>query len=348
MMIRRSMIACCALAVLLPSVVHAEIEAIPGKRYNLTRKHGPWMIMVASIRDVEEERRIDGLSATQAADQLVYELRKKGIPAYTFSRDTVKAALSDSTSFSERSYVAQHGYISVLAGNFPSNGDKTAERVLAYVKKFRPKFLEDEESGGLFARTPGRPGPLSKAFMTVNPLLSPEEVKDRTIDPLLKQLNADMEHSLLKNKGSYTLVVKTFKGSSVMQVGHQVDAGAMKRFESNFGASLDQSAMDAWALAESLRNAKQHGYDKNYDAWVMHDRHQSIVTIGSFDSPDDPRMRALASQFGAKLKRHPETGQEVQVAEVFSLPKNPGQGKLPDRMWIFDGTPRRIKVPKVR
>jgi hypothetical protein len=347
MMIRRSMIALCVV-VIGSQNLFAEIEALQGKQYNLTRQHGPWMIMVASIRDVEEERRIDGLSARQAADQLVHSLRSKGIPAYTYSRDTVTASLAGSTSFSERTYVAQHGYISVLAGNFPSNSDKTAERVLKYVKNFRPKFLEDEKSGGLFARTPGRPEPLSKAFLTVNPLLSPKEIKDRTVDPLLKQLNADMEFSLLKNEGKYTLVVATFRGSSIMQVGHQVDTSAMKRFENNFGSNLDQSATEAWALTEFLRNAKQHGYDKNYEAWVLHDRHQSVVTIGSFDSPDDPRMRTLASQFRSKMKRHPETGQQVEVAETFTIPRQPAPGQLPDKLWIFDGTPRRKTVPTVR
>jgi len=348
MMIRRSMITVAMLTLLCQSMAVAEIEAIQGKRYKLSRAHGPWMIMVASIRDVEEERRTDGLTAWEAADQLVYELRSKGIPAYTFSRETVKAALTETSSFSDRTYVAQHGYISVLAGNFQSNSDKTAERVLKYIKKFRPRFLEDDSSGGLFARTPGRPEPLSKAFLTVNPLLSPEEVKSRTIDPLIKQLNADLEYSLLRNQGKYTLVVATFKGTSVMQVGHKVDVGAMKRFEKNFGSSLDQSAMDAWALAESLRTAKKHGYDQDYEAWVFHDRHQSLVTIGSFDSPDDPRLGALANQFSAKTRRHPETGREVQVAEVLSLPKNPGTGRLPDKMWVFDGTPRLMKVPRTR
>ena len=65
-----------------------DVEAVKGKKYSLTRKHGPWMVMVAAIRDVEEERRIsDGLTASEAADELVYELRKQGIPAYTYSID---------------------------------------------------------------------------------------------------------------------------------------------------------------------------------------------------------------------------------------------------------------------
>jgi hypothetical protein len=72
------------LSVVMPSA-SADVEAVRGKKYPLTKKHGPWMIMVASIRDVEEDRRVkDGLSAEEAADELVYQLRQLGIPAYTY------------------------------------------------------------------------------------------------------------------------------------------------------------------------------------------------------------------------------------------------------------------------
>ncbi|MFN5798477.1 MAG: hypothetical protein ACK5AN_13165, partial [Planctomyces sp.] len=70
------------------TATQAEVEAIKGKKYPLTAKHGPWMIMVASLRNVDEDwRKGDGLSAEEAADQLVYELRRTGIPAYTWSMD---------------------------------------------------------------------------------------------------------------------------------------------------------------------------------------------------------------------------------------------------------------------
>ena len=58
-------------------VAAAPIEAVRGKRYRITTRHGPWMIFVASLH---------GNTARGAADSLVYELRKLGIPAYTFSQ----------------------------------------------------------------------------------------------------------------------------------------------------------------------------------------------------------------------------------------------------------------------
>jgi hypothetical protein len=338
---------------LLQTAAQAEIEAVKGKRYTLTKQHGPWMIMVAAIRDVEDEaRRLkDGMSAWQAADQLVYELRRKGIPAYTYVREKKMGEVTSAShsSLDSRQYVAQQGYISVLAGNFPDNTDDRLKKVLDYIKnKFQPEFLTDEKNGGLFSRTPGRPGPLSKAFVTVNPMLSPEELREKTVDKLVLVLNADMEYSLLKNKARYTLVIATFTGNSIMQVGNKADSKAMERFEKSFGSNLDHSGMEAWSLTEALRSAQKLGYDQNYEAWVYHDRNKSVVTIGGFDSPNDPRIQTVATQFRAKAGHHPETGEQTLTPEVFSSPKQPAAGRLPDKMWVFDANPRLMEVPRLK
>ena len=338
-------------------VAHAEIDAVKGRRYTLTKQHGPWMIMVASIRDVEDpDRRLkDGMSAWDAADQLVYQLRLKGIPAYTFVREKQYSDAGDelSSSLDSRRYVAQQGYISVLACNFKSNQDEDLDKVLDYIKnRFKPDFLIDEKNGGLFAKTPGRPGPLSKAFVTVNPMLSPEEVRDRTVSSqdrdLVLALNSDSDYSLLRNRGRYTLVIATFSGNSIMQVGDKSDRAAMNKFNKSFGSNLDESAKEAWSLTEALRHASKAGYSQDFEAWLYHDRNRSYVTIGEFDSKGDPRIQTLATQFRAKAGRNPATGEEMLTPEYFTVPRNPSPGKPVDKMWIFDGTPRLMEVPDVR
>lgn len=325
-----------------------KIEAVKGKRYVLAPVHGPWMIMVASLRDVPIERRTrTGLSAWQAADQLVYELRLQGIPAYTYLRGEEIASASSATSGDDRKYIAQHEFIAVMAGNFKSPEEDDARIILEFIqneKKFSPSFLAGNgANGGLFARTPGRPGPLSRAMIVPNPL-RPMESR-QTIDPVVKRLNADMEYSLLKNPGKYTLVVATFAGNTVTQVGHREPDKAMKLFEKQFGNGLDKSAYDAWQFAEALRDARKLGYDQNYEAYVFHDRYSSVVTIGSFDNPNDPRMRKLAQLFAAKSRLH--KGKTAQVAEIFTVPRNPGPGRQADKVWMFDPAPRRMEVPKV-
>ncbi|MCA9065195.1 MAG: hypothetical protein KDA96_19135 [Planctomycetaceae bacterium] len=333
----------------------AGIEAVKGKRYVLTQAHGPWMVMVAAIRDVEEGRRIEGgMTAEQAADTLVYELRKQGIPAYVFHQNEKHESLPGSAG-NGGYFVSQHEYITVLAGNFPSRDDEKAQIVLEHIQKeFKPSFLTPEEKGGflkrsgaLFASTPGNPGPLSKAMLTVNPLLDPSELQSRSSDNLLATLNADMEYSLLKNKGKYTLVVASFSGKSLMQIGHTLDSNESGKFEAAFGSNLDESFVQAWSLTEALRSAKKFGYEDDYEAWVFHDRYRSVVTIGSFDSPNDPRLRTLATQFGAKPAKNPRTGEAVEVAEYFTIPRVVEPGKQPDRSWVFEGRPHLMAVPKI-
>jgi hypothetical protein len=348
---RFSTLPACLLLLLsvLISSASADVEAVRGKKYPLTKKHGPWMVMVASIRDVEEDRRVkDGLSAEEAANELVYQLRLLGIPAYTYQLEEKLGEISSTGDSSSRKFVAQHGYISVLAGNFPSNTDAEAKKVLQYIKtKFKPDFLSDPKNGGILPRTPGRPSPLSRAFLTANPLYD-GEVRDGEEDSFIVDLNSGQKYSLLQNKSRYTLVVATFFGGSVMQVSGNDSARAMGFFERNFGKSLDDCALRAMQLADALRSAKKHGYDRDYEAWVLHEKYRSLVAIGSFESRDDPRIRPLIAQFSGKPSRDPRTGAEVLVGETFAIPKVTRRGQLPQDSWVFDGTPQILEVPRIR
>ena len=349
----RTWTVCLLALVCLTGSLSAEIEKpVKGKRYKLAKNHGPWMIMVAPIRDVDDEtRRVEGgMSAWEVADALVFELRQAGIPAYTYSQDEqLEEISSPSTSENHgRRYIAQHGYISVMAGNFPSIDDPHAERAMEYIKeKFDPEFLKDPKNGGILPQTPGRPSVFSRAFMTVNPLYE-GTVRDAVEEDMIVELNSGQKYSLLQNKSKYSLVVATFKGSSVMQVGNEKSSKALGFFEKNFGKSLDDCAMNAMLLTEKMRNAKKYGYDTNFDAWVYHDKYQSLVLVGSFDSKDDPQIRMLATKFGGKTIRHPKTGADVMTGETFTVPKIPKANQLPDYSWLFDVKPRLMEVPRIR
>ena len=350
-----------------------KIDADPSKKYRLSKRHGPWMIMVASMRDVPEERRTKtGLTAQQAADQMVLALRQVGIPAYTFSQhqviDQVKIANRRTGEKVERSYVAQQDRVVVVAGNYSSAQDKTAQTTLAFVKGTEPEeklakvrfrqaragldkrleaLLSDPRSGAVYRATPGRPGPMSRAFLMPNPLLNADQLRSATRDPLLVNLNKDMEHSLVACPKKYSLVIRTFRGKSNMHVNKAHLKKSAGQLDSKFGTTLDNAAMDAWRMTEALRNAKSLGYDQDFEAYVYHDRHQSIVTLGSFDSPKDPRIPMLAKRFGGKTRPHPQTGVDMLTAEIFSVPRYPKNG-LPEFSWIFDPQPELIERPTLR
>lgn len=339
-----------------------QIEAVKGKSYRLTKQHGPWMVMVASFRDVDDrDRKTQGLTANEAADELVYELRKKGIPAYTFSQSGQKGEIKtiDRSGREDlRVYAAQREMVCVLAGNYGSEDDPIGERTLKQIKKFTPEFLKDEKNGGIYRAMPGGKGPLGGAFLTINPLLDPSEIASRKPDYDVVKLNHGIENALVENPGKYTVQVATFSGRSVTPIANSSFANREdefdRRLESTFDqatgmfrANLNDAGEDAAQLARELRHLRTANVPNGMEAWVYHDRFESIVTVGSFDSPDDPRIAEIIKNFGAKSVRDPTTGQQVVVAEVLMPTQTRRRGNA-SQMWVFDPQPRLIEVPRLK
>ena len=331
----------------------AGIHAEKGKHYKLTKAHGPWMIMVCSFQEPPPEAKTKGMSPQEAAHELVYELRLYGIPAYAFEQkdeydelDTIGRQQSNET----RKYRSHHGGICVLAGNFTSpeqdDAQGDAQETLEFVKKFRPKVLSGVEkqsglvhklkNGGIYRVTRDQPDPLGGAFLTTNPMLTPEEIRQRRRDPLLLQLNSGAEYSVLENDGKFTLIVASFYGKGMTKV---ADSG-FDEFVAKFTVSdsLNQAAVSAMELCKAMRA-------RDIEAYVYHDRYSSVVTIGAFATPTDPAIAKYQQMFGSKMVRHPTTGQMVQTAESFTIPKNIPPGGTPEKSWIFDPQPRLMEVP---
>ena len=326
-------------------------EAVQGKRYHLTNQHGPWMIMVASLSDVKEENRINGLTAWEAADTIVYELRTKGIPAYTYSVDEETDGVDgpNPVQNAARRVIARQGEICVLAGNFKSIDDNQAQTVLKWIKKKYISSIVEEKKGGLFAKTPGQPSPFSGAILTINPIYN-GEIQSKKLEDDVVDLNKGAPLTLLENKGQYTLHVATFAGGSVMQVGNQSPTKALALFEQNFGSNLVGCAKEAIALAEALRTASKHGYDKDYEAWVFHDHYRSIVTVGSFSSKQDPRIEPLMRLFGGRASTDENrivTDHGI-IPATFTLPQKPTPEHPLTKQWYFDKQPRIMTVPTAK
>lgn len=322
------------------------IEAIKGKHYGLTKDHGPWMIMVASFRNVPEDRRQPGLSAEDAANELIYELRQKGIPAYIHEQDARVSKIDTVDRLGrpdERVFAAQRDMVCVLAGNYKSSEDPIAQQTREYVKKFQPKFMKDDKAGGLYRQTPGRQGPLAGAFLTVNPLLSPEEVARQNVDTEAVKFNYGARYSLTENKHRYTLRVATFAGKSAIPFGSSRFRGREEDFDKNIHdasqVGVNNAGEDATQLAGALRQ-------KKIDAYVYHGHYDSIVTIGGFDDPNDPEITKLAKQYGAKPKVDPLTQQQKSEPEYLVLPNPRGNG-VP-LTWVFDLQPAIMEVPKLK
>ena len=344
-----------------PSMAKPAIENNRDKEYHLREEHGPWMIMVATFRDIhEQERKKEGFSAEQAANELVYELREKGIPAYVHSQEA-KVALIDTIdrlgNADKRKYAAQRDMICVLAGNYEKIDDPLAQKTLAYVKRFHPKFMTDPKSGAVVRNAGGAKGPLGGAFLSINPERNPNEIARRRPDNETKYLNSGIDFALVNVKRKYTLKIATYSGKSAVPLGSSKFSGNESGFEKSLFQSsnynLTQAGEDATQLTYALRhNSNENrflGADK-FEAYVYHDKFQSVVTVGSFDSKNDPQINRLVEIFQAKHGTD-KTGSFALTCVTLSLPgkqKFPGEKVKPVQTWAFDPVPELIEIPRIK
>ena len=307
------------------------IENDPNKEYRLTEKHGPWMIMVATFSDVRDANlKKEGLSAGEAAGKLVHELRAKGVPAYIYSQGFKKEKIDTFDRLGnkdERVYTAQFDMICVLAGNYKSIDEPTAQSTLAKLKKFRPKFMADPKSGAIMRdSSAGKKGPFGGAFLTINPMLKPGEVATHKVGADIKYFNSGIDYPLVDLKRRYTLKVATFSGKSVVPMGNSKYSGREANFDKsliNSGSyNLARAGEDAMQLTYAMRQngqaTRKLGRDR-FEAYVYHDKFQSYVTVGGFDSENDPEIKRLAEIFMAKYKAD-GNGEYSLEGESLSLP----------------------------
>ena len=332
-----------------------KIEATKGKKYILGKQHGPWMIMVASLSEPPKEARIDGPNMTEAGNDLVYELRKRDIPAYIFVQEEEIQPLSTykrGDKIVRREVRAKDHRVCVVAGNYSSAEDRIAQKTLNWIKNFNPKEFSDH---AVFHSTPGRPGPLSGAFLTINPMLSAEDVSHQKSDPLLVRLNAGRKDSLLTNPGKYTLVVASFHGKSQL-----LNKPTDEQFE--ISKSLDDAGHRAEVLCHALRDQKLH-HGRQFDAFVWHERGRSLVCVGSFTSNDDPLIPRIFESFAECKQLSAQTQTEVVMPQALLVPEPMKENwvfpklsigimrdrkvaPLPKHTFAFDPKPQLMLVPK--
>ncbi|WP_417849024.1 hypothetical protein [Thalassoglobus sp.] len=346
MNVQRLLICTVAFALFIGSVTEsqaARIEADPSKKYELTKNRGPWMVSVATFHTTDPKGVTkSGKSPEEAAHELILELRKKGMPAYVYIHDPdqERVTVTDRVGREEvRKNLRRVRTVLVLAGNYNDINDNLAQDSLKWIKKLNPKCLQQ---GVKFAPTKARPTPLSGAFLTINPMLSPDEISRSTSDPLLAKLNSGENYSLSENRGEYTLVVARFYGKQKV-VGKDT-SGITDFLKDN---DLDNAGLASRELVAVLRGNfdKQNIYN-NLDAYVWHDRHESIVTVGAFSSPNDPAIAKFKKMFGPRLETFPDGSTNYQPA-YFGL-EGFGKKKDEDRLWLFEPSLQLIRVPRLK
>ncbi|MCU0958487.1 MAG: hypothetical protein MUF48_00150 [Pirellulaceae bacterium] len=335
------------------------VDADPQKSYWLTEDHGPWMIMATSFA---------GPGAEEQARTLVLELRQRyRVDAYMhkrtfdYTQPVIGRGLDKFGSPKRMRYQSASKFdeIAVLVGNYTAYDAPDAQAQLEIVKTAKPtcldissdttkktttqRFIGLRELQRLVHADPEMRelGPMRRAFIGRNPLLPREYFVAGGIEPFVLEMNKEVEHSLLDNPGQYTVRVASFQGESYF-AGEEAAANSPRPgplaglpFRSSPGKQLEAAADSAHRLTEALRQ-------RGVEAYEFHDRFESIVTIGSFQSvgtqlPDgrldlSPEVYQIMQTYGAKRSDLPQHVQGLVPRRLDGIP--------------FDVQPMPVKVPR--
>lgn len=309
----------------------APVEADPNQSYAVTPANGPWLICVTSY---------SGPMAEKFAHDLVLELRGRPsykIPAFIFNRgkeerDKQQQELEQRRQ-QQRTFYEQLGVkpdipvrlrsvriedqFAVLVGGYKDI--EAARKALDAVKKLPAPETVPLDSVGIVGQPEGEKDPAGVAvqranmnpfrtsFVVHNPTV-PQERPDNSEEFLksLKWLNSGESYSLLKADKPWSLAVKEFYGQRMLQP-KSAPSGLMGNLFGN-KSSLDAGALQAHEAARVLRKMQ-------IEAYVLHTPHGSIVAVGNYDSPNDPRL--LQNQ---KLLANFQLVPQNQALQFFAQP----------------------------
>lgn len=326
------------------------VEADSSKTYELSEEDGPWLILASTFV---------GENSKQRAERLVHEIRKEmGLPAFLYKEnfDFTGTVKSDPRTARQTRYWNRYQYdgYAVLVGEYDTSEHPSIEDDLKRVKTTTlPVFSDPNEVAAetsrsnpvttvkaitsklLKSRKDSPIGPMGLAFLTRNPMLPAEFFETPVVDSFVNELNDGVPHTLLKCKGKYTVIVKTFQGIEAI-----VDGKQEKKFSPSV-KRMDKYASVANKMTLALRK-------KGVEAYQFHDRFRSLVTVGSFQSLGrelpgggfeyDPGIKAVMQKYSA-LNVRPELARQVPRDKK-------GRASNNVAMIPFDVQPTPIAVPK--
>lgn len=300
----------------------ARVEADPNKEYPVTPEAGPWMICVTTYV---------GPDSPQLAHQMVLEIRGRfDLPAFVVNHGDEERRKQQQEleqfrkQFPDYKGPVRHTRVqeqcAVLIGGYKDID--TAHRALLGVKKLPPPSSDKLMPILAQAGPPQRVGdeqksllegtfvnPFPNSFVVHNPTVHVQRQAENRKDPFLKKLNAHETLSLLRCNKPWTMVVATYQGMHSIQ---PKEGGSFfeNLWKSNTGELLEASGQNAHNLADALRKL-------GVEAYVLHMRMGSVVTVGGYDGPDDPHMKEMQRTLASKV----QLGQNVQLlAEPMPMP----------------------------
>ncbi|MBE6425480.1 MAG: hypothetical protein IJD43_14190 [Thermoguttaceae bacterium] len=325
----------------------------------VTEKDGPWFVSVCTFANPDPK-----IAADQAV-ALVKELRQdfrlqayiyvkesgegnttEGRPYYVVDPENPEAAPRISTTYTYMTPSMTHEF-AVLVGNFTSVEDPRAQRALQTIRPLCPKCMSGNDSVHPMI-SQDKNAPLSRAFITSNPLLSREHFVSAGLDPVVLAANQDIKrYSLLDCPGKYTVQVAVLKGVTTLNQQRIAEIKANDaRGLSIKGQTLSEADEKAVKLCDALRA-------KGIEAYVFRDRYASIVTVGSFDFVGEevngqfqfrPEILSVIQQFSPSIDPNQSGVASIKRKTLRDIPGRPAKKEVEGIM--FDLSPRVVQVPR--
>jgi hypothetical protein len=298
----------------------------------ITPKVGAWTIFLIGCT---------GDDGPVEARKMVTEMRTNPIyrlPAYVFyygaeerrkENDRVKKLIAEQMEFFQKNKImpddgltVRHRTVdvqyAVLLGGYAD-----APAAKAALERMRRLPVPDPKKVHLDGRYWSKPDTKESYAEYVNPFLHAfvcrnPTVKDPVAGPMTKEdalkelaevrgLNADEPYSLFNCKKAVTLAVKGFQTPFMMK-GQETTSTTILGMSGNRQESKDYAKLSAHNLAEALRK-------QQIEAYVLHSSFSSIVTVGGFDSLQDPALKFMQEALAKKLNE----GAYVQI-QFFQQP----------------------------
>jgi hypothetical protein len=316
--------------------------------YLLSEEDGPWLLLATTFV---------GENAKQRAERTAIEVRQKlRLPAFIYQEDFdfTGVAEQDQETGRRARYVNPHQYeaYAVLVGEYDSVNHESIDRDLERLKTVELEVFRDKEEleaeynttnpasmikafgEQLFRSRKGRGrNPLAAAFVTRNPLLPESFFRQPEVDSFVKQLNEGLSHSLLDAEGKFTVIVRTFDGCGTI-----VGAKNQDKFKPS-AERMQQFAKQADKMVRELRKAGEEAYQ-------YHDRHRSIVTIGTFDNLGR-ELPGGHFQYAPEITRVMQQYSALNASKTRKITGQPGVAANHIAMIPFDVQPTPIAIPRV-
>jgi hypothetical protein len=300
----------------LAGTTSAKVDCDPAKPYWISAEDGGWTVCAGSFT---------GETSSKLAHDLVLEIRSRyGLPAFVFNRGSeMRRQQQDELQKrrqQQKEYLERMGLKPDLPLRLPSvrieeqyavliGGYKdfdSASKDLARIKKLEPPKSVPKDTltydvvpaPGASKKPEGQRAvvnPFAHSFVARNPSIQVQKEAPNKPDPFWKELNAWETYSLLKCGKPWTLAIKEFSGQTMIQPQSAPTKFLNLLTGARAGEQLNASALNAHNMAEALHKL-------GFEAYVLHTRSNSIVTIGGFDSASDPRIQQVERALDHNLK----------------------------------------------